>query len=296
MQILELVLYGKNGKKRTLSFNLGKVNIIPGESKAGKSAVGDIIEYCMGGSTCNIATGVVRDNVDWYGLLLQFKTNRIFVARKNPDSGKHSTSFCYYELGTEIVSPEKADFLSNTNVEGIEKLLTKQIGISENIHIPEDNESREPLEANIRHSLFFCFQSQDEVTARNNLFHRQSEGLPITNAIRDTLPYFLGAVSENAILLATERRIKDRELRILERKIAEEEAISGVGSEKAISLLVEAESVGLIQNIEDIIDKADFDSLYKTLKEIELTTRRVPSGSMDRLSTLQTLLKHSYRE
>ena len=45
MQILELVLYGKNGKKRTLSFNLGKVNIIPGESKAGKSAVGDIIEY-----------------------------------------------------------------------------------------------------------------------------------------------------------------------------------------------------------------------------------------------------------
>ena len=45
MQILELVLYGKNGQKRTLSFNPGKVNIIPGESKAGKSAVGDIIEY-----------------------------------------------------------------------------------------------------------------------------------------------------------------------------------------------------------------------------------------------------------
>ena len=157
MQILELVLYGKNGQKRTLSFNPGKVNIIPGESKAGKSAVGDIIEYCMGGSSCNIAVGVVRDNVAWYGLLLQFNTNRIFVARKNPDPGRQSTSFCYYELGTDIRSPEKADFSSNTNVEGIEKLLTKQIGISENIHMPEDDESRDPLEANIRHALFFFF-------------------------------------------------------------------------------------------------------------------------------------------
>ena len=87
MQILELVLYGKNGQKRTLSFKPGKVNIIPGESKAGKSAVGDIIEYCMGGSSCNIAVGIVRDNVAWYGLLLQFNTNKIFVARKNPDPG-----------------------------------------------------------------------------------------------------------------------------------------------------------------------------------------------------------------
>ena len=42
--------------------------------------------------------------------------------------------------------------------------------------MPEDDESRDPLEANIRHALFCCFQSQDEVTARNYLFHRQSEG------------------------------------------------------------------------------------------------------------------------
>lgn len=295
MQILELVLYGKNGQKRTLSFNPGKVNIIPGESKAGKSAVGDIIEYCMGGSSCNIAVGVVRDNVAWYGLLLQFNTNRIFVARKNPDPGRQSTSFCYYELGTDIRSPEKADFSSNTNVEGIEKLLTKQIGISENIHMPEDDESRDPLEANIRHALFCCFQSQDEVTARNHLFHRQSEGLPITNAIRDTLPYFLGAVNEEAVLLATEKRTKDRELKILTRQIAEAEAISGIGSEKAIALLVEAEAVGLIQDVDDI-DKTDFDALYEALKQVHLVTKSVPTGSMDRLSTLQTQLKEKEDE
>lgn len=295
MQILELVLYGKNGKKRTLPFNLGKVNIIPGESKAGKSAVGDIIEYCMGGSSCNIAVGIVRDNVAWYGLLLQFDTNRVFVARKNPDPGRQSTSYCYYEVGTDIGSPETADFTSNTNTEGIEELLTKQIGISENIHMPEEDESREPLEANIRHALFCCFQSQDEVAARNHLFHRQSEGLPITNAIRDTMPYFLGAVDEDAILLATERRAKDRELRILTRQVAEAESITGSGSEKAVALLVEAEAVGLFHSAEDL-DKGNFDVLYSTLKDIKLVTQRVPSSSMDRLSTLQTQLREKENE
>ena len=73
MQIRELVLYGRNGKVRHLPFSLGTVNIITGKSKSGKSAVGDIIDYCMGGSSCNIADGVVRDTVDWYGLLLQFE-------------------------------------------------------------------------------------------------------------------------------------------------------------------------------------------------------------------------------
>lgn len=295
MQILELVLYGKNGKKRTLSFNPGKVNIIPGESKAGKSAVGDIIEYCMGGSNCNIAVGVVRNNVEWYGLLLQFDSNRIFVARKNPDPGRQSTSSCYYEVGADIESPENANFTSNTNTDGIEELLTNQIGISENIHMPEDDESREPLEANIRHALFYCFQSQDEVSARNHLFHRQSEGLSITNAIRDTLPYFLGAVDENAVLLATERRAKDRELRMLTRKVAEAESITGAGSEKAIALLIEAEAVGLYHDTDDL-DKNDFDALYAVLKNIQLVTQRVLSGSMDHLSTLQTKLREKEDE
>ena len=80
MQIVELVLYGYNGKVRHLPFSIGKVNVIPGRSKSGKSAVGDIIEYCLGGTSCNIADVVVRDCVAWYGLLLQFQDERVFIA------------------------------------------------------------------------------------------------------------------------------------------------------------------------------------------------------------------------
>lgn len=70
MQIKAIVLYGKNGQKRILPFNTGEVNIITGKSKTGKSVIGDIIDYCFGGSSCNIAEGFVRECVEWYGLQL----------------------------------------------------------------------------------------------------------------------------------------------------------------------------------------------------------------------------------
>lgn len=123
-----------------------------------------------GGDSCNIADGIVRDNVAWYGLLLQFDNERIFVARKNPDKGQQTTSTSYIEIGEEIEVPESCDFISNTNSSGIEKTLTQRIGISENLNTPPEGQSRLPLAANIRHALYYCFQGQDEIAAKNFCF------------------------------------------------------------------------------------------------------------------------------
>lgn len=82
MQIAKMILYNEFGKKRELSFKLGSLNIITGKSKSGKSAVGEIIEYCLGSNKCNIADGVIREKVSWYGLLLQFNQFQLFIARK----------------------------------------------------------------------------------------------------------------------------------------------------------------------------------------------------------------------
>ena len=245
MQIRELVLYGYNGKVRHLPFALGQVNIITGRSKSGKSVVGDIIDYCLGGDSCNIADGVVRDNVAWYGLLLQFEHERVFVARKNPDKGQQTTGVCYIDIGEKIEAPDNCDFSSNTNVSGIEESLTRRIGISENLNTPPEGQSRLPLAANIRHALYYCFQGQDEIAAKNFLFHHQSDDF-ITQAIKDTIPYFLGAISEEALTLENERSILKRKLTLEKRKLEENRNLMGGGSERAISLIGEARQAGLI--------------------------------------------------
>lgn len=296
MQILELVLYGYNQKVRHLPFKLGQVNIITGRSKSGKSAVGDIINYCLGGNSCNIADGVVRENVAWYGLLLQFDKERVFVARKNPDKGKQTTTTCYIEVGTDLEVPEQCNFSSNTNVYGIEEALTRRIGISENLNTPPEGHSRFPLVANIRHSLYYCFQGQDEIAAKNFLFHHQSEDF-ITQVIKDTIPYFLGAVSEKDLVLENERNILKRTLKIEKRKLEESRYLMGGGSERAITLIGEARRVGLIDPAMKI-DYQDYQEMYLILQDaMNWVPNQIQLGdSMNRLTFLQSKLQECQTE
>lgn len=296
MQIRELVLYGYNGEVRHLPFALGKVNIITGRSKSGKSAIGDIIDYCMGGDSCNIADGIVRDNVSWYGLLLQFDNERVFVARKNPEKGQQTTSVSYIEVGEKIEVPESCDFSSNTNSAGIERALTQRIGISENLNTPPEGQSRLPLAANIRHALYYCFQGQDEIAAKNFLFHRQSDDF-VTQAIKDTIPYFLGAISEEALALESERTVLNRQLTVERRRLEENRSLMGGGFERAIKLIGEARQVGLIDSSTQI-DYQDYQEIFSLLQgALSWTPQMVNSGrGMDRLTFLQSKLQEVRNE
>lgn len=290
MQIRELVLYGYNGKVRHLPFLLGKVNIITGRQKSGKSAIGDIIDYCMGGDSCNIADGVVRDNVSWYGLLLQFDNERVFVARKNPDKGQQTTSASYIEVGEKIEVPISCDFSANTNSTGIERALTQRLGISENLNMPPNGQSRLPLAANIRHALYYCFQGQDEIAAKNFLFHRQSDSF-VSQAIKDTIPYFLGAISEDALALENERAVLKRKLTIERRRLEENRSLMGGGLEQAIKLIGEARQVGLIDSSTQI-DYQNHKEIFSLLKSILNWTPQMISSEngIDRLMLLQNRL------
>ena len=289
MQILEMVLYGYNGKVRKLPFSIGDVNIITGRSKSGKTAVGDIIDYCLGGNSCNIADGVVRETVAWYGLLLQLGSERVFVARKNPDLGHQTTTACHIEIGEDIESPLNCELSINANTGNIEEILSSRIGISENLHKPAEGESRASLSANIRHALFYCFQSQDEIAAKNFLFHRQSEDF-ITQSIKDTLPYFLGVVSEQAVSLENERSVLKRKLILAKRKLDENKALVGGGTERAVKLIAEARSVGLLSET-DSIDLTDYNTVCQVLNDvIRWTSASIPVPCMDRISELQVSL------
>ena len=296
MQIRELVLYGYNGKVRHLPFALGKVNIITGQPRSGKSAIGDIIDYCLGGNSCNIADGIIRDNVSWYGLLLQFDNERVFVARKNPEKGQQTTSASYIEVGAQIEAPDVCDFSANTNSEGIEEALTQRIGISENLNTPSDGQSREPLKANIRHALLYCFQGQDEIAAKNFLFHRQSDNY-IKQAIKDTIPYFLGIISEKALILEDERTELKRQLNMERRRLEENRSLIGGGFERAIKLIGEARQVGLIDSSISI-NYQDYQEVFSLLQStLNWTPQMVNAGSgRDRLTFLQNKLEKVQNE
>jgi len=294
MQIHAIVLFNYNNKKRILPFKTGAVNIITGKSKTGKSVIGDIIDYCFGGTSCNIADGFVRDHVAWYGLHLEHNGELIFIARENPPQGQSSTNKCCYLLGANNI-PEDISIATPINNDGLEKLLSDKIGINENIFHPPANQSREPLSANIRHTLYYCIQNQDELASQKILFHRQSEDF-MTQAIKDTLPYFLGVINENALTLESELTQLKREYNIIKRSINEVEMLKGNGLHRATELLSEAKEVGLLQN-DVIVDLSNYDIIREVLKDIcNWKPVNIEISGMDRISLLQSKLSQKQEE
>lgn len=289
MQILAIVLYGNNGKIRRLPFQKGKVNIITGRSKTGKSVIGDIIDYCFGGSSCNIAEGFVREHVAWYGLHLEHKGEFLFIARENPPSGQSSTNRCCYIVGAKEI-PENISESTPIDNEGLEKLLSAKLGISENLFKPPSNQSRNPLSANIRHTLYYCIQNQDEIASQKMLFHRQSEPF-MPQAIKDTLPYFLGIINENALALESERSQLTRESNIIIRSINEVEMLRGNGLHRATELLSEAKEVGLLP-LDIQVNLSDYNSVREALTTAcQWDSVEITIAGMDRISLLQSQLQ-----
>lgn len=243
-QLLDIVLYGFNGERRDLKLRPGELNIITGASKTGKTALIEIVDYCLGSEKCGIYEGIIRKAVEWVGIRLQVEGGQVFVARRLPKKGRNYSEEVYYDLQRTLDLPDYDDLRQTTNLQALEGLLSKHAGIGENIHQPPSGQTRNPLSANIRHALFFSFQQQSEVISNKHLFHKQSEQF-VPQAIRDVLPYFLGAVDDTHLAKMIELRQLRRDLRGMERNLSEYEGVRGQGITRARTLLSEAQDVGL---------------------------------------------------
>ncbi len=261
LQIAKIVLYSKQGEVRELDFRLGRLNIITGASKTGKSAIVDIVDYCTGRSECLVADGRIREHVAWYAILFQMGDGQIFVARRNPGSGERTHSDVYLERGSSIPIPALSNLVKNTTVNALEKFLGAAIGISENEHRPSGF-TRPPLEATFRHALLFCIQDQNDIDSKQRLFHRQGEDF-MSTAIRDTLPYFLGAYDEDHLLKQAHLDQARRDLRILERQIRDVEVVDTNSFPRARALMDEAKGIGLI---DDRVTSTTYEATLEILK------------------------------
>lgn len=246
MQINKIILYSLSGKKRILSFDIGKVNIITGESKSGKSALIEIVNYCLASTNCDIPEGIIRESVSYFSILLTFNDGETaFIARENPNVKgiQASTTVCLIRnIGNDL--PELEELNSNINIDTLKEFLTRKIGISENLHIP-DSLTREPLKANFKHSRFYCYQPQYLVADPYQLFYNQNKEF-VSQSIKDTLPYFLGAVNEDSLLIENEITQLKKQLNRLVREKRENEKIKSEGLSQAFSLIEEAKEIGLL--------------------------------------------------
>ncbi|MCA9964111.1 MAG: DUF3732 domain-containing protein [Anaerolineales bacterium] len=251
MQLRSLHLYNFQGKRRSLFFKLGEVNIITGQSATGKSAIISIVEYCLGSSPFNVPDTDPFESVAWYGVLYKVNDNEIFVAKPRPETPTARTqSGLYYLQGASLEIPSFEQLKINSNDNALNSIISSLLGFSPNLHIPDEDETRQPLEATLNHARFYLFQKQNVIANQETLFHRQSEPF-IPQTIKDTLPYLLGAIEEMQLSLQDSLARAKRRLRLAQRKLREAEAIASNRLERANALLEEARQVGFEDNVED---------------------------------------------
>jgi hypothetical protein len=245
IQIRAIVIYSHDEQRHIVPFALGALNVVTGASKTGKSALLDIVDYCWGRAECTVAEGEIRRKVSWFAVHLDHGGEGVFIARRNPGPAGRASDEVYFARGIEEIPVGTSTFLKNVTSDGLRSQLSSILGISENIHVPPDTSTRAPLEASSRHAILFCLQNQDEIANRRFLFHRQGEQF-FPAAIRDSLPYFVGAVDENHFLALKRYQDVRTRLRRHEREYQEARSVTERASNIATGLLEEARRVGLV--------------------------------------------------
>ncbi|MEO8709798.1 MAG: DUF3732 domain-containing protein, partial [Lacisediminihabitans sp.] len=224
MQLVSMGVYGRGGQRRDVTFKPNALNILTGKSKTGKSAILDVVEFCLGRNTVTIPSGVISDHSSWYYTLVSFGEQRVFIARPNPETA--STGHAMVRTGGRELEPlDFAELEINADTTVIRDTLTTRLGIERYLIEPEPGSLRAPFEVSARQALFFCFQAQGEIANRDVLFHRATDNA-IKTTIRDTLPYFLGAATPDQYAirrqLTNARRILQRlqnDIRAIERDL-----------------------------------------------------------------------------
>lgn len=191
--IKSIIIFNKNGEKRVVPLEQG-VNIITGESKTGKSALVEIIDYCLCSTRCTIPKGIITDFSHLYTLVMAIGDNTYVIARYNWDDGgkmhfsKEAKDFEPKNL--ELSYFDKKPTLSYKNAKDeIECALGLFVT---NMVTDDDKQSKK---ASLRNMVSYLFQHQNLMASKFALFYRFSDFYKRKDVI-DQFPVFAGMIGQ----------------------------------------------------------------------------------------------------
>ena len=290
-QIKEIILWPRDQslKPRRLPFELGKVNVISGASRTGKSAIIPIIDYCLGSGKCAIPVKTIRDSCSWFGVIVQTDAGQKLFARREP-GGQKATGDMFVLEGSQINIPDRIEN-KNINVNAVKQSLDELAGLTNLDFGAEEFNVGFKARTSFRDLAAFTFQPQNLVANPDVLFYK-ADTYEHREKLRTIFPYVLNAIT--AQLLAKQQELKQlkNELR---RKQRELETIKEVSERWVAEIQAKASAareLGLIK--EPISPTATRDQLiemlsevvHSSINEVRVTTETI-SEAVEELVSLQ---------
>ena len=277
----KLVLWLSNNEKRELIFEPYKVNVITGGSNTGKSAILQIIDYCLFASTSKISESIINENVLWYGINIRINDKNYTICRKRLQKGLVSQDY-YFSSSGEIPDVPKV----NNDEKTIKSLLETEFGIDHNVTIPFGGKVlKSGSKISLRYFLIFTTISEDIITNSSVYFDKQTEA-----RYREALPRVfdlaLGIDDIENILAKEKKAAIDLEIKSLERKEKKNQAGSEDFKNEINEISRRAKEFGLISP-----DCRNEDAI-SAIKEV-LNNPTLQDDSSDKYSILK---REEYRQ
>jgi len=191
--IKAIIIFNHKGEKRTVPLKQG-VNLITGESKTGKSALVEIIDYCLCSTRCTIPKGKITDFSYLYTLVMSVGESTYIIARHNWNDG-----------GKMYFSKESADFepslLELNYFEDKSPMLYKdaqyEVECAFGLFVTNMSTDLEQQgkKASLRNMVSYLFQHQNLMASKFALFYRFSDYYKRKDVI-DQFPVFAGMISQ----------------------------------------------------------------------------------------------------
>lgn len=191
--IKSIIIFNKNGEKRVVPLKQG-VNIITGESKTGKSALVEIIDYCLCSTRCTIPKGKITEFSYLYTLIMLIGDSTYVIARYNWDNGgkmyfsKEAMDFNHENL-------EISYFMDKTALQykDVKNEIECALGLFvTNMTTEADQQGKK---ASLRNMVSYLFQHQNLIASKFALFYRFSDFYKRKDVI-DQFPVFAGMIGQ----------------------------------------------------------------------------------------------------
>lgn len=170
--ISHMFLFNDNQEVRILKFDDG-LNIISGDSKTGKSAVIEIIDYCLFASRSTIPKGIITDWTELYCIIFRVKDKHLIIGRR-----KNSNQMYFnVEIDSDLIYNFSIEYFIDKkliDLDEAKKEFEKHIGISvlDTRTDEEDDKRNSGGKVTMRSFVPFLFQHQNLIANKHSLFYR----------------------------------------------------------------------------------------------------------------------------
>lgn len=243
--IRTIALYSHDGQRRDLPFKVERVNIITGDSHTGKSAIAEIIDYCMGSSECHLPP-FIRDRLSWAALLWERDDAAFVIARSVTATGKAAPQHMYWNRGTtkSLRLPQASSgFKDMGTVATVLRLLEEEIGMG--VAVGETfSPTRTRPTISARQLMPYLLQDDDVIINKTVLLRGSQDKRAF--GIIDSLPYFLKVSDESSAQLEGEHRRLVRKRIVEQRRAQDRQRLVADEHDRAFALSAEAAELGLM--------------------------------------------------